>query len=327
MIRIFVIIFGLMLPMQIALALTAEERLDDPDLESRARDISAQMRCLVCQNQSIEDSEAGLAKDLRVEIRRLLSQGQNDAEIITAIQQKYGDYVLLNPPMKPETLLLWLSPILILLIGGGILWQHFRQQNTVAPAPVTAVHIADTAPPRTKMIALMFVLVFLLSAGGYSIFTWFGIGNNQQAAQIETQINAMVQGLAERLEEEPDDLAGWQQLAQAYAVLEQTEDAVDALIHIARLMPEDWQAQTFPLELILAQGLSSDYKAQAKELLARLAVLNSERLEYLFFAGHYAKLDGNTDQARAYWQKLYDTLPENSPILEKLRQEINGLDN
>ncbi len=325
MMRILVIIFGLILPIQTALALTAEERLDDPELENRARIISAQMRCLVCQNQSIEDSEAGLAKDLRIEVRRLLTQGQSDTEIITAIQQKYGDYVLLSPPMKPETLLLWLSPILILLIGGGILWQHFRTQQTLAPPPVVAVRISNSRPLRTRTMLLMLGLLIALSAGGYGVLVELGIGNNQQAAQLEEQITGMVQGLAERLEDEPDDLAGWQQLARAYAVLEQTEDAVDALIHIARLMPEDWQAQTFPLEMILAQGLSTEYKVQAKELLARLAALNGERLEYLFFAGHYAKLDGEVTQARAYWQKLYDSLPENSPILEQLQREINGL--
>ena len=327
MMRIFAIILGFVLHIQTALALTAEEKLTNPELENRARLISAQMRCLVCQNQSIEDSEAGLAKDLRTEIRRLLSEGQSDTEIVTAIQQKYGDYVLLSPPMKAETLLLWFSPILIVLIGGGILWQHFRKQHSPAPtsAPVAAVVIAEAAPPRIKTILLMLVVILVLSIGGYFVLERSGvIGNYQEAAQIEQQVMGMVEGLAARLEEEPDDLAGWQQLARAYAVLDLAAETVDALLQVARLMPKDWKAQTFPLEMILAKGLSKDYQTSAQELLARLAALNSERLEYLFFAGHYAKLDGDMDQARAYWQKLYDRLPEDSPILGQLRQEIEN---
>lgn len=327
MIRVLVIIVGLMLSAQMAFALNAEEMLEDQGLENRARVISAQMRCLVCQNQSIEDSEAGLAKDLRAEVRRLLSEGQSDTEVISAIQQKYGDYVLLNPPMKPETLLLWLSPLLIVLIGGSVLWQHFRKQRPIAVEPVVAVTVSQAKPLQAKNIFVMFSLVLVLSAGGYFALERFGVvGNYQESARVEQQIIGMVEGLAARLQDSPDDLEGWKKLARAYAVLEQPKKTIEALINVARLMPNDWQAQTFPLEMILAQALSMDYRVEAQELLARLAVLDSDRLEYLFFAGHYAKLDGKRAQARDYWQKLYNRLPKNSPILEQVEQEIEGLE-
>lgn len=326
MIRVFVMIIGLMLSAQTALALNAEEMLEDQGLENRARVISAQMRCLACQNQSIDDSEAGLAKDLRAEIRRLLSEGQSDTEIISAIQQKYGDYVLLNPPMKPETLLLWLSPLLIMLIGGGVLWQHFRKQKSVVAEPVVAVMISQAKPLNKKNMFLMFSLVFVLSSGGYFALERFGVvGNYQESARVKQQIIGMVEGLAARLQDNPDDLEGWQKLARAYGVLEQPKKTIGALIDIARLMPNDWQAQISPLEMILAQALSMDYQAPAQEILARLAAIDSERLEYLFFAGHYAKLDGKTAQARDYWQKLYNRLPEGSPILQQVKQEIENL--
>ena len=103
-----------------AAALTPEEKLADPILEDRARALSKQLRCLVCQNQSIDDSDADLAKDLRREVRSLLQTGASDAAILERIQNSYGDYVLLRPPVSTQTLLLWLAPALI-LTGGGLI--------------------------------------------------------------------------------------------------------------------------------------------------------------------------------------------------------------
>ena len=102
-----------------AAALTPEEKLADPILEDRARALSKQLRCLVCQNQSIDDSDAELAKDLRREVRSLLQTGASDAAILERIQNSYGDYVLLRPPVSTQTLLLWLAPVLILT---GVDW-------------------------------------------------------------------------------------------------------------------------------------------------------------------------------------------------------------
>ena len=94
-----------------ALAVTPEEILGDPKLEARARALSKQLRCLVCQNQSIDDSDADLARDLRIEVRRQITAGRSDEAIIDQIRQKYGDYVLFNPPLDRGTVFLWLAPI------------------------------------------------------------------------------------------------------------------------------------------------------------------------------------------------------------------------
>ena len=94
-----------------AFAVTPEEILGDPKLEARARALSKQLRCLVCQNQSIDDSDANLARDLRIEVRRQITAGRSDEIIIDQIRQKYGDYVLFNPPLDRGTVFLWLAPI------------------------------------------------------------------------------------------------------------------------------------------------------------------------------------------------------------------------
>jgi len=101
-----------------ALAVLPSEQLSDPKLEARARAISTQLRCVVCQNQTIDDSDADLAHDLRVLLRQRLKAGDTDQQAIAFIAARYGDYVLLKPPFDRETLLLWLGPLLVLLAGG-----------------------------------------------------------------------------------------------------------------------------------------------------------------------------------------------------------------
>ncbi len=100
-------------------AVTPDERLSDAVLEEKARDISRQLRCPVCQNQSIDDSDADLARDLRKLVRERVLLGKSEAEILSYLQQRYGDFILLTPPVKKATYLLWILPF-VLLIGGGI---------------------------------------------------------------------------------------------------------------------------------------------------------------------------------------------------------------
>ncbi len=100
-----------------SMSVTPDEILDDPALEGRARDISAGLRCLVCQNQSIDDSDAGLAKDLRVLVRQRLVEGDSDTEVVDYIVSRYGEFVLLKPRFSLQTILLWAMPVIILAVG------------------------------------------------------------------------------------------------------------------------------------------------------------------------------------------------------------------
>ncbi len=123
-----------------ALAVEPDEILDDPILESRARELSKDIRCLVCQNESIDSSNAELAKDLRVLVRERLVAGDSDQEVLDYLVERYGDFVLLNPPFKPQTYLLWFGPAAILLLGGLAVAAYFRQRRreagpAAAPAP------------------------------------------------------------------------------------------------------------------------------------------------------------------------------------------------
>ncbi|MGE0660396.1 MAG: cytochrome c-type biogenesis protein [Reyranellaceae bacterium] len=123
-----------------AAAVQPDEMLADPALEARARDISRDLRCLVCQNQSIDDSDAPLARDLRLLVRERLVAGDSDAQVYDFVVARYGDFVLLRPPVKPVTWLLWFGPALMLVLGGiaVVVWFRRRPTATTAAAPLGA---------------------------------------------------------------------------------------------------------------------------------------------------------------------------------------------
>lgn len=129
-----------------ALAVTPQERLEDPVLEARAREISAILRCLVCQNQSIDDSNAGLARDLRLIVRERLVAGNSDDQVISYIVDRYGDYVLLKPPVKSNTYALWGAPIAIGLLGIWFFASVFRRQDKTGDEDQPENTSADGTP-------------------------------------------------------------------------------------------------------------------------------------------------------------------------------------
>ena len=120
-------------------AVQPHEMLDDPALEARARDLSTVIRCLVCQNQSIDDSDAELAADLRVIVRERLTAGDSDQAVLDYLVDRYGDFVLLRPPFKPETYVLYFGPavFLILALAGGALYFRRRRAEVSATADGT----------------------------------------------------------------------------------------------------------------------------------------------------------------------------------------------
>ena len=115
-----------------ALAVQPDEILPDPALESRARALSQELRCMVCQNQSIDDSDAPLAKDLRVLVRERLTAGDSDNQVIDFLVARYGEFVLLKPRLSAHTALLWLAPFSVVLLGAWGLISLWRRRGAGA---------------------------------------------------------------------------------------------------------------------------------------------------------------------------------------------------
>ena len=112
---------------------------EDPQIEQRMRALTEQLRCLVCQNETLADSRADLAEDLRKEIREQMKAGKSDQEIIAFLTQRYGDFVLYKPPVKSTTYLLWFGPFVLLFAGTGVLYRYLkRRRELIDDKPLTA---------------------------------------------------------------------------------------------------------------------------------------------------------------------------------------------
>ena len=132
--RVLALLLAMLLALP-ALAVDPSEMLKDPALEARAREIGQTLRCVVCQNQSIDDSAAEVARDMRRAVRERLSAGDSDSQVYDYMVARYGDYVLLKPPFKLGTLVLWLGAPLVLLIAASAIMLTALRRRAIAPLP------------------------------------------------------------------------------------------------------------------------------------------------------------------------------------------------
>jgi len=136
-----------------ARAVLPDEVMSDPAKEARARHLSQELRCMVCQNQSIDDSEAPLARDLRLLVRERIASGDSDTQVIDFLVARYGEFVLLRPRFERQTLLLWLVPPLVLSGGGLVLWVQARRRKS--GTSLVPSNDALTSEERTRLELLM----------------------------------------------------------------------------------------------------------------------------------------------------------------------------
>ena len=141
-------------------AVQPDEILSDPGLEARARALSKDLRCVVCQGESIDDSNADIARDLRLLVRERLEAGDSDREVLDFVVARYGEFVLFRPAFTPGNAVLWLAGPVLLLVGGGLAFAFVRRSARAAPPPLPPLSpeeqarlqaiIAATAPPSTR---------------------------------------------------------------------------------------------------------------------------------------------------------------------------------
>src|SRR6266540_4553149 len=135
------LVVQLLLLCSLALTVSAQEArplAEDPELEKRLTTLAKELRCLVCQNETLADSQADLAEDLRRQIREQMKAGKSDQEIISFLTQRYGDFVLYKPPVKSTTYLLWFGPFVLLLMGIAVLYRYLkRRRELIQDEPLT----------------------------------------------------------------------------------------------------------------------------------------------------------------------------------------------
>ena len=133
--------FFILASLCLATGVTAQvaQPVEDPAIEQRMKELTKQLRCLVCQNETLADSQAQLAEDLRRDIREQLKAGKSDKEILAYVTQRYGDFILYNPPVKATTYFLWFGPFLLLAIGTVLLFRYLkRRRDLIEVKPLTA---------------------------------------------------------------------------------------------------------------------------------------------------------------------------------------------
>lgn len=334
------------LPIPQAFAITAEEQLTDPALEARARDLSKQLRCLVCQNQSIDDSDADLAKDLRAEVRKQLLGGADDKTILSNLQEKYGDYVLLNPPVSLATIGLWATPILGLLLGGGLI-VYSRRRGLRTPAPSTPLPSASedkelasekaihTRPIGATSLAVTASFCILIAGAIY----WFGLGSpslpsqplsqraseiNLEARQAEAQLAEKQQAFAAAKDATmgtPENIGNWLELALAAAELGRVEEELNALRTALSLTDED-----IGIKSMLAEALTRSADGQvipeARQLIAEILAENGGEPRALFLSGLAAMEDGAYNRAVDNWRYLIEISPKDAPWVGVVRENL-----
>jgi cytochrome c-type biogenesis protein CcmH len=341
-----------------AFAVAPEEQLDDPVLEGRARDISQQLRCLVCQNQSIDDSDADLARDLRGEVRSLISQGMKDDDILARIRDTYGDYVLLKPPVSIATGLLWASPVLLVLLGAA---GFFAMRHRAIPAtgdtgagkpalPQTGSgddRIPASSPDlppglssglssglSPNLTALGIVGVLLITAGLYAL-----LGNPDLISRPLSGRGEEIAGAQSR--NTADSASLKEALADAEAQVEAAPSSVENQLRLAMVAAEaglsDIEIQALDQALALTEG-SPTIKAIKAEALSRKAGglvtiparnLIAEALagrpdepRALYLWGLAAYQDEDFHTALERWTALQAIVPPDAPLAARLIENI-----
>ena len=319
-------------PGQMALALSPEEQLDNPVLEDRARALSAQLRCLVCQNQSIDDSDADLAKDLRREVRSQLLAGKSDEAILTQLQLTYGDYVLLKPPVSWRTYVMACATMFIVLA----LWLFILSRRTESASRASTVvepvqepkereQAAEKAAPigRASLSKAMMGTIFVLIFGSTAlIYVMLGdptieskpLASRTDERQQEQQQNKIKQaGLAEALsaaqkeaKANPQSVEAHLTLALAYARLDDFDNEI-ASLRTAQLLSKDSPS----IKAMVAEALSRQAGGQiilpARALIEEVLDESPNEPRALFMAGLASYQDEFYQQAIAYWMKLADS--------------------
>ena len=345
-----------------AFAITAEEMLEDPVLEKRARTISAGLRCLVCQNQSIDDSDAELAIDLRKQVRDYLKQDMSDEAIFLALREKYGEFVLLSPPIQPATYLLWIAPLAILGIGillmanlffaakknnRGSLSQNNKSSGLEAVLPSSKKkkksEIGEAQIPAIIKITFpVFVLIL-------SVAIYLGLGrpdlNDQPLAErsemrataekeLEDRQNAALKAFNQakaRVEKNPESLSAQFMLAATASQIGSIEDEVNALEKSLSLSGGDARIKSQLAEALTRQADGQVTKA-ASNLISQALQTNPEDIRALYLRGLELFQKGEMGDAILAWQSTARLILPDSPLADTLRSDIakaatsNGVD-
>ncbi|MGB1441814.1 MAG: cytochrome c-type biogenesis protein CcmH, partial [Candidatus Puniceispirillaceae bacterium] len=328
-------------------AISPEEQLSDPVLEERARALSGQLRCLVCQNQSIEDSDAELAVDLRYEVRRQLVEGKSDAVILDGLRNRYGDYILLNPPVTATTYLLWGAPILIVLFGCGLLWVYRRSSagtDNARTMGTLSEQISDSDKPAhidsaddAPSIVMVGGLIVLITIIATTLYSQFGspelparpldgradeIASTRQAElQQRTALQDALDKTKAEAEAAPDSIDSWLKLAMAAARAEEFDTEISALKK-ALVMTDGNIAVKSMLAEAMARKADGLITLPVRTLIDEVLTEQPDEPRALYLSGLAAFQDEAYPLAIQRWQRLRQISSADAPWIAMIDQNL-----
>ncbi len=330
MIRRWTIAVGLLLALGLggaAHAFGPDEPMPDPVLETRARAISKELRCVVCQNQSIDESNADLAKAMRELVRERLKMGDSDSEVIGALEARYGDFVRLMPPFKATTAMLWAAPAL--LLGFGLLaWRRaFRRKAAEAvPEAVSLPPGEAAALPGAGVLAAAAGVAVVLAAGAYLILGHPGTPDQPVRPRLAERLGvsetaiAEMQTMAEQIETRlaaaPDDARAWLMLGRADRDLGRHAEAIAALRRAIQLGEADGEVYGDLGESLAFRDRA--VTAEAADAFARAARLAPGEPRAAFFLGLQRAEAGDLAAAEAIWRAGAEAQPRDSAWARRL---------
>ena len=278
---------------------SATPAVADPALEARVMAIGAELRCLVCQNETVAASNAELAVDLRGQIREQLRAGRSESDILAFMSQRYGDFVLYRPPLKTSTVLLWLGPFVLLLLGGFALVRHLRRraagsfdsgERSESPTERATESVADAYSAR--QLALGALVLTLPALALYSVLGQPGsLLQPANAAPTMADVDGMVRQMEQALRARPAgnaaDAPAWDMLARAQASLQRYAQAAESYARAIELDPDDAQRLADRADLLrLINGPGG--AAEAERLVQRALAIDPRHPKALALAAAQA---------------------------------------
>ncbi|WP_337996725.1 cytochrome c-type biogenesis protein CcmH [Oleispirillum naphthae] len=316
-----------------AFAFEPEERLPDPVLETRARALSKELRCVVCRNQSIDESDAELAKAMRRLVRERLSAGDSDAEALAALQARYGDFIRLLPPLTVGTVLLWAAPV-ALLLGGLAAWRGaFRRPGAASAAEIPAEDAAALPRPAAPVLLAAAAGALLAAGAAYAALGRPGLPDQPYRPRLAERLGvsqssiAEMEGMAERLEthiaKTPGDGRAWAMLGRAERYLDRHAEAAAALSRAAALGETGADTLGDLAESLILRD--NALTPEALRLFGAIRAADPADPRAAWFLGAAAAEAGDHPRAAAIWRDAAARQPAGSAWRRRLEIQASRL--
>ncbi|MGE4527086.1 MAG: cytochrome c-type biogenesis protein CcmH [Rhodospirillaceae bacterium] len=315
-----------------AFAFEPEERLPDPVLETRARALSKELRCVVCQNQSIDESDAELARAMRRLVRERLASGDSDAEVLAALQARYGDFIRLLPPLTVGTVLLWAAPV-VLLLGGLAAWRGAFRRPGAAAAETPAEDAAALPRPGAPVLLAAGAMVLIAAGAAYAALGRPGLADQPYRPRLAERLGvsessiAEMEGMAERLEahiaKTPGDGRAWAMLGRAERYLDRHAEAAAALSRAAALGETGADTLGDLAESLILRD--NALNSEALRLFGAIRAADAADPRAAWFLGAAAAEAGDYPRAAAIWRDAAARQPAGSAWRRRLENQAARL--